>query len=210
MHLDDPHGQPFNVRFNRARRAERDCSELLGLAKGLLADGMVTDAETLLVGEWVANHPDAAEQWPVNRLKERLDRIFADGMVDAEEREDLSKLLESIVGGTAGMIVGEDASTELPLDLPPPPIAWPGSVFVFTGKFAFGPRLACERQVASLGATAESGVTKRTRYLVIGTFGSRDWVQTSFGRKIELAVQYRDAGIPIAIVGEDHWAASLP
>jgi len=45
---------------------------------------------------------------------------------------------------------------------------------------------------------------------VLGTFGSRDWVHTSFGRKIETAIRYRDKGAPIAIVSEDHWAASLP
>ncbi len=52
-------------------------------------------------------------------------------------------------------------------------------------------------------------MTQRTNYLIIGTFGSRDWVHTSFGRKIEKAVQYRIAGCRLAIVGEDHWAASL-
>ena len=31
----DPHGQPLNLRFNRARRAERDLSEMLGLVKGV-------------------------------------------------------------------------------------------------------------------------------------------------------------------------------
>jgi len=41
----DPHGQPFNVRFNRARRAERDLSELLGLAKGVRANGTVSGEE---------------------------------------------------------------------------------------------------------------------------------------------------------------------
>ena len=34
MSESDPHGQPFNVKFNRARRAERDLCELLGLARG--------------------------------------------------------------------------------------------------------------------------------------------------------------------------------
>jgi len=136
----DPHGQPFNLRFNRARRAERDLSEMLGLAKGVLADGLVTEAEAELLRNWALHHPDATEQWPVNILKERLDRIFADGRVQEAERQDLSSLLESIVGGTAGVIVGEDAATELPIDRPPPTLVWQDSIFVFTGKFAFGPR----------------------------------------------------------------------
>jgi hypothetical protein len=136
----DPHGQPFNVRFNRARRAERDLSEFLGLAKGLLADGVVTAGEAALVNNWVAKHPAAAEQWPMTHLVSRLERIFRDGGVDEEERVELAGVLSSIVGGTAGVVLGEDAATELPIDTPPPDFAWTGSVFVFTGKFAFGTR----------------------------------------------------------------------
>jgi hypothetical protein len=42
-----------------------------------------------------------------------------------------------------------------------------------------------------------------------GTFGSRDWVHTSFGRKIQKAVDYRTSGSRLAIVGEDHWARCI-
>lgn len=205
----DPHGQPYNLRFNRARRAERDLSELLGLAKGVLADGVVTEPEANLIRQWVQCHPDASEQWPVNALQARLCRIYQDGWVDESERQELAELLGALVGGQAGIIVGEDAATDLPVDLPPPRIIWSDSVFVFTGKFAFGPRAECERFVVRLGGVCESSITKRTNYLVIGTFGSRDWVHTSFGRKIEKAVEYRDSGLPLAIVNEDYWAAAL-
>ena len=62
----DPHGQPFKIRFNRARRAERDLCEMLGLVKGMLADGVVNDQEVHYLINWAAEHPDATEQWPVN------------------------------------------------------------------------------------------------------------------------------------------------
>lgn len=205
----DPHGQPFNIRFNRARRAERDLSEMLGLAKGVLADGVVTEAEAELLRNWAAHHPDAVEQWPVNALKARLDHIFADGHVHELERRDLSALLQSIVGGKAGVIVGEDAATELPIDRPAPPLVWPESLFVFTGKFAFGTRQDCQRHAVRLGAICAPNVTRQTTYLVIGTFGSRDWVHTPFGRKIEQAVKYRAAGVRLAIVAEEHWVTAL-
>jgi hypothetical protein len=211
--LDD-HGQPRTPPFNRSRRFERDISELLGLAKGVLADGVVTEPESKHLGEWILAHPDSWNSWPVQPIAERLLRIFADGVVEDDERQDLCELLHSLVGGEAGILVDEegrgvDAATRLPLDDPPPTIAWPGCVFVFTGKFAFGTRECCEREVTIRGGICESNVTERTRYLVIGTFGSRDWVQTSFGRKIERAVQYRERGVPIAIMAEEHWAAAL-
>ena len=202
----DPHGQPYNVRFNRARRAERDLSEFLGLAKGLLADGSVSEAETALVRTWITTHRDAVEQWPLNLLAERIERIYADGRVDDSERAELAEILSALVGGSAGIVLGEDAATDLPIDAPPIDFRWRDSVVVFAGKFAFGTRAACQRAVAALGAICESDVTRRTDYLIIGTFGSRDWVHTSFGRKIQKAVEYRDAERRPLIVGEEHWA----
>ena len=206
----DPHGQPLNLRFNRARRAERDLCEMLGIVKGVLADGVVNEAEAALLKNWASQHPDATEQWPVNIIKERLDTIFADGRVSSAEQRDLADLLESVVGGKAGIIAGKDAATDLPVDRPPPKFVWPDSTFVFTGKFAFGPRTACERAVVKLKGTCERSVTKGTDYLIIGTFGSRDWAQTSFGRKIAKAVEYREAGTPLAIAAEEHWVSALP
>ena len=68
----DPHGQPHTVRFNRALRAERDQSEFLGLAKGLLGDGVISKEEAMLVATWIFTHPAAAEKWPINHLVRRL------------------------------------------------------------------------------------------------------------------------------------------
>ena len=87
---------------------------------------------------------------------------------------------------------------------------WGGRIFVFTGQMAFGPRQDCQRHVELFGGLCEASVTRRTNYLVIGTFASRDWAHTSFGRKIEKAVGLRDRGQPLAIVAEHHWAAQLP
>ena len=82
-------------------------------------------------------------------------------------------------------------------------------MFVLTGRFAFGPRRDCERQVLNRGGECDPNITKRTNYVVIGTFGSRDWAHTSFGRKIEKAVAYRQSGLPLSLLCEDHWARSL-
>ena len=162
-----------------------------------------------MVRGWIAAHRDAVEQWPLNVLSQRLARIYADGRIDDAERTEPTEILSSIVGGTAGIILGEDASTDLPTDPPPHTFFWPGSVVVFTGKFASGTRAECERVAGRLGAVCDSSITKRTDYLIIGTFGSRDWVHTSFGRKIQKAVDLRGNGRKPLIVAEEHWAGSI-
>src|SRR5687767_1040375 len=99
----DPHGQPFNVSFNRARRTERDLSEMLGLAKAMLVDGVVTEEEACFLRDWGANHPDTLDCWPANRIFSRLQEHFADGRIDSVERADLQELLAALVGGTASL-----------------------------------------------------------------------------------------------------------
>jgi HIRAN domain len=205
----DPHGQPLSLRFNRARRTERDLCELLGLARGLLADGSITEGEAALLRDWVGRHPDAVEHWAVRTIHDRLTQHFKDGVIDEVERADLKRLLDQLVSGELSAVCDTDAATTLPLDQPPPTIEWDEMTYVFTGQFAFGPRRDCEREVEKRGGTCEGSITKRTSFLVIGTFGSRDWVHTGFGRKIEKAVSYREAGVPLRIVAEDHWVSTL-
>jgi len=205
----DRHGQPQNMAFNARRRCERDISELLGLAKGVLADGLVNDEEARYITNWILAHPDGAHQFPLSLILSRVKHIFADGRVDDDEREDLKQLLSELVGGVDSVLLGYDAATLLPLCDPPPLVSWFQEVFVLTGKFAYGTRRQCQHEIFARGGDCEEDVSQRTTFMVIGTFGSEDWRHTAYGRKIEKAVQLRSKGFPIRIIGEDHWAAAL-
>ena len=87
---------------------------MLGLVKGILADGIVSAEEAELLSSWMARHSEAIGSWPGNILSRRLTRIFADGVASEEERDDLAGLLKDLVGGKAGIIAEDTASTALP------------------------------------------------------------------------------------------------
>lgn len=207
-HLDE-HGQPHNRRFNARRRADRQVQELLGLARGIIADGEVSVAEADALARWFDANSDARTVWPVNIVAERLERIYADGKVDPDEQSDLLALLQAATGEQPDTPSAMNRATRLPLSEPAPQLRFVGQTYVFTGKFAYGTRAACEQVVTARGGTCDRGVTKQTNVLVIGTLGSEDWAQSSFGRKIETAVHYRDNGLPLVIVSEEHWVGYL-
>ena len=117
--------------------------------------------------------------------------------------------MSQLVGGKISMVLGADGPTTLPVDDPAPPLEWNESVFVMTGRFAYGTRAACEQEIVSRGGQLAANVTKRTTYLVLGTFGSDDWSHSSFGRKLERACELKSAGGEIYIITEDHWAGAL-
>jgi len=206
----DEHGQPSNPVYHAARRTLRDASELLGIAKGMLADGIVNDEEASFVAQHVSAHPDIEDDPVLRLLAQRVRQIFADGRIDEEEREELKGLLEDLVGGRASLTLGYDASTELPLDKPAPLMCYGrDEVYVFTGRFAYGTRRQCQKEVLDRQSEVEDAVTRRTTFLVIGSFGSRDWTTSSYGTKIRRAVELRNEGFAVRLVSEDHWASNL-
>lgn len=204
----DAHGQP-DPGFNAPRRIDRGITEMFGLTKGLLADGTVAEGEARLLWDWIAANQDVAQCWPGNELTRRLKAVFADGHVSAEELDDLREIMRRAVGGIAGIHDTKNTSTALPFNDPQPPLEITDRVFVLTGRFACGCRSECEERVKRAGGWVEKNVTARTDILVVGYYGSRDWIQTAHGRKIEKAVRYREKHGRPWIISEEHWATHV-
>jgi hypothetical protein len=209
----DSHGQPL-VPFNARRLADRIHSEMLGLIRGLLADGRLTDEEILLFRDWLRATPEAASAWPGRHLADRVMRVLADGIITEEEREDLTALMREVSGDVVQGAPGDQKEafytpTGAAFDVPAPPIVLGSRHFVLTGQFITGTRSHCEGLVTTRGGTCQSTPTRQTNYLVIGSIGSEQWAHSAYGRKIERAIALRDAGQPIGIVAEEHWVSAL-
>jgi NAD-dependent DNA ligase len=193
--------------FNRARMDHRLVNELIGLAHGIIADGAVNQAEAEYLFKWIVANAEQTANPVLNLLYGRVEQVLADGVLDPEEASDLLETLTRFCAGD--FEIGETLkSTSLPLCEPAPTLSFGGSTFCFTGTFAFGSRKDCEKAVIDLGGIPGS-LTRTTRYLVIGAYATESWAHSSFGRKIEKAVDMRASGVPIAIVGESHWAEHL-
>lgn len=205
--LDDL-GQPPKALYG-PRVARRLVSELLGVCKGMICDGEVTDAELLALKRWLASHEDATRLYPGNTLAKRLLDIYKDKNVAPDERQELYELLLDLTGETEEHDQPLNLSTRLPLDEPPPTILFKGHVHVFTGRMAYGKRQVCERKVEERGGRVDKTVTRRTNFLVIGPTASSAWLESTHGRKILRAVELRSEGLPVRIVSEEAWIHAI-
>lgn len=205
----DENGQPRNLTLNRARRAVRDVDELLGICRGLIADKRLNQLEAEFIHDWLKRSSEAKDEWPGDLLYARLGSILRDGRVDPEEEGELLRLLIDVTGGKVEKVDASSLTAGLPLTAPPPPIEFPERRFCFTGKFIFGARRDCEGEVMARGGRISDNVVGELDYLVIGVVGSRDWIHSSFGRKIEKAVSLRAAGRRLAIVGEQQFVSAI-
>jgi NAD-dependent DNA ligase len=209
----DEHGQPKRLfKANFENNVSKAIDQLSGICSGILADGIVTDAEAQFFAEYVRKFAAYEPVWPFTDVLARVERIFADGICDHEEREELKHVIEALCGHTEQCSPSETYSATLPLDSPlPNPVLFPDHSFVITGRFAYGTRRKVFGAVSDLGGFADdSPPTRDTNYLVIGTFASRDWANTNYGRKIEHAVELRESGSGICIISEEHWKRFVP
>ena len=210
MTQKNPDGQPVrpfpvNLIINHGKATD----QIIGIAQGIMCDGVITDSEAEAFRRFVDVFCAQQECFPFDVLKSRLDRIFRDGVVDDDERQELKEIMRSL----GGLVLGEPEevateSSSLPFDVPLPEII-PTKEFVVTGKFAFGTRKRVEEQIKSLGGWTNSNPRRGTSYVVVGHFASRDWIHTSHGRKIERALELRQQGAEISIFGEEHWRTTL-
>lgn len=199
------------ARRNGARLEDRATSELIGICRGVLADGVVCEQEAAFLLGWIERHEALADEYPFSLLYGRLAAALQDGVLDADEEADLLDSMVGLVGGERRIEgeVGASLASSLPLCRPAPDVDHRGRIFVVTGTFEFGARADVVNAIAAMGGRVHGNVVQSVNYLVIGAAASRDWAHSSYGRKIEKAVEYRAGGVPIAIISEAHWRGFL-
>lgn len=190
------------------RVATRNMDELIGMCRMVLADGHVDDMEAKFLLNWIEAHWRARNAWPGNILYERLSHAMVEGHIEPDEEVELLEVLRKVAGGPP-VIPQPSVSGAIPFDDPPPQIEYKTKRFVLTGQFAYGPRKRVEAVIESRGGECSESLSKKCGYLIVGTFGSEEWLHSNFGTKIAKAVEMKTAGVGLRIVTEQHWADSL-
>jgi hypothetical protein len=83
-------------RFTGKSRLDKSINSLLGLLEGIAIDGHVTPGEVGMLRMWLADHLDVANRHPFTELVPAVASAVSDGMLDPEERADLTWLCERL------------------------------------------------------------------------------------------------------------------
>lgn len=187
----------------------RAVEHLMGLITGIVADGALHDMEIRFLRTWLTENASVTRTWPGFVVQRQVEAVMADGIITETERAHLLGTLSSLsssdfaVTGSAGAEVAA-----LPIDDAVTVDLCNASV-CHTGEFLYGTRAACERATLKAGGTCVDAVTKNCEYLIVGTRVSPDWVHTSFGKKIQRALELQAAGHSIEVISERRWLEAL-
>jgi NAD-dependent DNA ligase len=192
------------TKFNRKSIDDRQIDTLIGISKGLVADGKVNQTEAEFLLTWLIQSRQNTDNPVIINLLSRIKSMLSDGVLDPDESDELLTLLQKYNGESSE--IGELAkTTSLPIDHPQPLVTFEGMEFLFTGTCVYGTRKQCQAAIESLGGINAKIVTKNLDYLILGTYVTDSWAHETYGRKIEKAMNYRGEGLPLAIITEEHW-----
>jgi hypothetical protein len=145
------------------RITARQIDELVGLARGIAADGDLNQAEVKFLQKWLAANTVVSDQPVIRTLYARINEVLADGVLDDDEKVMLLETLNNF--SSRDFELGELLkSSTLPLCDPAPALQFSGRAYCFTGTFMFGQRKHCESAVLERGGQA-GGLNRKTQVL---------------------------------------------
>ncbi len=90
-----PDFQPY-FKFTSKSRIDKSVNSLLGLLEGVSVDEQITPGEVAVLRMWLSDHQDVAHKHPFDELTAAVTSAVSDGVLDDEERQDITWLCERL------------------------------------------------------------------------------------------------------------------
>lgn len=186
---------------------------LQGMIHGILSDGEISDEEIYSLKEWIVENEYLTGCYPFDEIESLILTVISDGEISEDERNILKAFLSNFVDLTISYNLNQPEIDTLKqkysisgICAVCQEIEFENNTFCFTGESIRAKRSDIADIIESHGGHFKSGVTNKTRYLIVGNKGNPCWAFSCYGRKIEEAVARRKKGQKLTIVNEvDFW-----
>lgn len=193
--------------FNTSQ-LKQSLGELLGIARGLLADQELSDAEIKFLDDWLDQRFEITSSFPGNVIHSRIKHVLEDDIITEEERSHLVATLTMLIEDRLEDLAEQVDLTELWFD-EVGLIDFQRARFCLTGNFVYGPMKVCKTAIEKRGGIVSPTVGQESNFLVVGALGLDEWRDGGLGTEIEAAMKLRALGKPVKIIPEDSWVTQL-
>lgn len=192
-------------------KIERDTNELIGMCRGIMADGKVNQDEAEFLAQWLESTRHLEDRFPYNILYPRIAAMLEDGILDKEEQAELFLLLKEVINpieDDSGVLPENKGITSTPseyiFDILPESYDFSGKKVVLTGTFYFGKRKDVQDVIADIGGVnGGKNITKDVDLLIVGGEGNKNWKHSTHGNKIAAAFDAKKSNQNLIIISEE-------
>lgn len=208
--LNRPCDDSFSMLL-RSLQGQKATDVLAGMCLGILADGEINSKEALFLEKWIRKNGEFLPSFVKTKLLPVLRKIHFEEEATPQSLSDLTNALEQMVGinnaeseaEPNSLITTAGLPSKLIFDVPQKPLDLLGIEIVVTGQFKEMKKLDVIKLLKNRGVHACNRLPSTfTRYVFVGCKGSKDWAFSNFGRKIERALELKEAGHDIMIYPE--------
>lgn len=190
-----------------------DLQNLHGILYGILSDGTINYAELEFLKKWLNDHYHLETMFPYDEVYSLLHTVMEDGELDLNEQRLLTAFFSDFIDASSSYNINAEEMNQLKTEMNisgicalGPNIELEGKMFCFTGVSTQKKRSEIAEIIVNKGGLFNSGITKKTDYLIVGAGGNPCWAFSCYGRKIEQAIELRKQGKNIVIAHEvDFW-----
>jgi NAD-dependent DNA ligase len=198
----------INMNSSPSDSFKQSLGELLGIARGLMADQELKNSEIRFLHDWLEARYSMTSSFPGNVIYERVREVLEDNVVTEEERSHLVETLNMLIEDRLEDLAEQVDLTELWFD-EVGLIEFNKSRFCLTGNFVYGPEDVCKTAIEQRGGIVTPSVGEESQFLVVGGLGVDEWRSGGLGEEIESAMRLRATGKSVKIIPEDSWIAHL-
>lgn len=187
-----------------------DMQRLQPILSAIATDGSVAEAEVEQLSMWLTEREHLRKCWPYEEMDNLLRTTMQDQSIDPKEQKLLLEFCSSFTTShqdfetphvTARMLSDIFAIS--------PVISFDDYSFCFTGESKRATLEEMKTLAQDRGAKVVESVSPDLDYLIVGAAGNPCWAYSSYGRKIEKAMELRRQGSKLLIVHESDFFDAL-
>ncbi len=162
----------------------------------IMEDKVIEQKEIGYLNNWLDENNYLIGNYPFDKIYAIVKNVLDDGIITKEEHSDLIRIFEEFLNPVST----QDKKNDILFD---------NKLFCLTGTFNSGTKEDIEQKIVNKGGICGKGVTSKTDYLIVGGAGSDAWKFGNYGGKVQRAMELKEKGKKIEIIGEEDFIILL-